>query len=91
MSREEDKERLLQAIREAHDNSKLDLDIQGILIEAIKGLKRGELPSYVSYKLVRSLSGYFILHLREKQNPYVTNIYNIANELQRKYSAFLFY
>ena len=91
MSKEEDKERLLQAIREAHDHSKLDSDIQEILISAVKGLKRGELPSYVSYELVGSLSGYFALHLREKQNPYVTNIYNIANELQRKYRAFLFY
>lgn len=91
MSRENDKKRLLLAIKEAHDNSVLDSDVQQILVKAVKRLKNGDLPSYVSYTLVGSLSGYFMTHSKQKQNPYVTKIYDLANEIQRSYSGFLFY
>lgn len=91
MSKEEDKQRLLLAIKDAHDNSVLDPDIQQILIRAVKSLKKGDLPSYVSYTLVGSLSGYFMTHVRQKQNLYVTRIYDLANEIQTSYSGFLFY
>lgn len=91
MSREEDKQRLLEAIKDAHDHSVLDSDIQQILIRAVEGLKKGELPSYVSYKLVNHLSGYFMTHVRQKQNPYVTKIYDLASKIQTSYRGFLFY
>lgn len=91
MSREEDKQQLLSAIKEAHEHGVLEPEIESILVEAVKGLKRGELPSYVSYRLVRSLSGYFMTHVRQKQDPYVKKVYELANRMQTGYSGFLFY
>lgn len=91
MNRNEDRQRLLAAIQSVHDNTILDFEIQRRLIRAVKQLKKGDLPSYVAYCLVDELSCYFVMHPGQKQDPYVTQIYDIANEIQRKYRGFFFY
>lgn len=91
MSKEEDKEKMLDAIKLVHQNVKLDNYLENVLVIAVKQLKKGDLPSYVASTLIYRLSYYFMRHVGTKQNKYIDRLYKLASKIGNKYKGFFPY
>lgn len=87
MSKEEDKSKLLDAIKLVHQNVKLDDYLENVLVIAVKQLKKNDLPSYVASTLMYRLSYYFMIHIRTKQNEYIDRLYKLASKIGSKYKG----
>lgn len=87
MSKEEDKTKMLDAIKLVHQNVKLDDYLESILVTAVKQLKKNDLPSYVATMLIYRLSYYFMRHVGTKQSEYIDRLYKLANKIASKYKG----